>query len=212
MDASSERRFWRTARTLERLRPRGKSTGGKILPSVFFFTDPQRVSDPLAVVRRLPRGTGVIFRSFGRPGAEALAAALARVAKARGLVLLIGADVALAQKVRAAGAHLPERDLGRVQRVRALNPRWIVTVAAHSPMALARAKANGADAAFYSAVFPSGSASAGSPVGPVRLGLIAKGAGLPVFALGGVNARTAPRLIGTGVAGVAAVKALSNLD
>ncbi len=209
MDQYSQLRVWRTARTLKRLRAgvKGANVRRAALPAVFFVTDPDRTPDPLAIAERLPRGTGVIFRGFGRPGAEAIAAALARAARARGLVLLIGEDGVLASRVGAAGVHLPQRAASSVRGVRALNPHWIVTVAAHSPMALARARANGADAALYSTIFSSRSASARAAMGPVRLGLALTGVRLPVFALGGVNARTASRLIGTGVAGFAAVDA-----
>jgi thiamine-phosphate pyrophosphorylase len=197
-------KVWRTAQTLERLRPRVK---GARLPCAFFVTDPGRVADPLAVARVLPRGAGVIFRGFGKPGAEEQARALSQIAKSRGLVLLIGADAALARKVGAAGVHMPQRDLQSIRRLRAQHPNWIITVAAHSPAALARATASGAHAALYSTVFASDSPSAGAPIGPVKLGLAVRRSGLPVFALGGVHGTTAGRLIGTGVAGFAAVDA-----
>jgi thiamine-phosphate pyrophosphorylase len=153
----------------------------------------------------------VIFRGFGRAGAEATALALAKLAQARGLVLLIGQDEALAARVGAAGVHLPERDRARARRLKARHPRWIITLAAHSPMALTRAGMTGADAALISTVFPSRSPTAGRPMGPARLGLMLKGMRLPVFALGGVTGANAGRLIGTGVAGFAAVEALSPL-
>ncbi len=189
----------------------GKVKGGRApLPTVFFVTDPERTPDPVAITRHLPRGTGVIFRGFGREGTEAVAAEMARVARARGLVLLIGGDVRLALRVGAAGVHLPERDMARVRRVRALKPGWIVTVAAHSPRALACASAAGADAALLSTVFASNSSSAGAPMGHVRLGLLLHKTNLPVFALGGVQPRTAGRLIGTGVGGFAAVEAFAD--
>ena len=213
MDAGSQLRFWRTARTLKRMRPREKRKVGKARaprPAVFFVTDPDRTPDPVAVAARLPAGTGVIFRGFGRPDAEATARALAKVARVRRLILLIGADPVLAIKVGAAGVHLPERDLGLLRRIRAHHPQWIITVAAHSPWALARAKTVGADAALYSAIFPSRSASAGAPLGPTRLGLMLGGSGVPVYALGGVNGATAARLIGTGAAGFAAVEAFED--
>ena len=215
MNEGSQGKLWRMARTLKRMRPREKRKLGREcspLPGVFFVTDPNRTPDLLAIAMRLPRGTGVIFRGFGRPGAEALAAALAGVARRRGLVLLIGADAKLAMRVGAAGVHLPERLAHEARRLKALHPRWRVTVAAHSPEALACAKACGADAVLYSAVFDSRSPSAGRAVGPVRLALAIKGVGVPVFALGGVNASTAARLTGTGVAGFAAVEAFSKPD
>jgi thiamine-phosphate pyrophosphorylase len=179
-------------------------------PTVFFVTDPDRTPDPAVVAKRLPRGTGVIFRGFGRPGAERTAAALAAIARARGLVLLIGADERLAYNVGARGVHLPERDLGRARGIRARHPNWLITGAAHSPIAVARAKRSGIDAVLLSTAFSSNSASASLPLGPVRLALIVKGAHVPVIALGGVTGRTSKRLIGTGVWGLAAVDGLSS--
>jgi thiamine-phosphate pyrophosphorylase len=175
---------------------------------VFFVTDPDRTPDPAGIAERLPRGAGVIFRGFGRPGAEGKAAALARIAGRRGLVLLIGADEAMAARVGAQGVHLPERDLARAPSIRRRHPTWLITGAAHSSLALARAKRAGLDAALLSTAFPSLSPSAGRALGPVRLAGLARGAGLPVIALGGVNGATAKRLVGTGVYGFAAVEGL----
>ncbi len=180
----------------------------KGLPVVWFVSDPDRTPDPVAVARTLPRGTGVIFRHFGRPGAEAMAQRLAKVALRRGLVLLIGADEAMAASVGAAGVHLPERLAGTALRLKARHTGWIVTAAAHSAHAVRRA--GGADAVLLSTVFASNSPSAGPPLGPVRLATIARGAPLPVYALGGVNGRTAGRLVGTGVVGFAAVEGLGS--
>lgn len=177
------------------------------LPVVWFVTDPDRTPDPVAIAQRLPRGAGIIFRHFGRAGAEAAAWELAKTARRRDLVLLIGADEALAAKVGAAGVHLPERRAGAARRVKARHPGWIVTAAAHSSSAVRRA--TGADAVLLSTVFPSRSPSAGRPLGPARLAGIARTTRMPVYALGGVNGRTAGRLIGTGVAGFAAVEGLT---
>jgi len=176
---------------------------------VFFVTDPDRTPDPLAVAARLPHGTGVIFRGFGRPDAEATALALARLARRRGLVLLIGRDEALSARVGAAGVHLPERDLWRARAIRARHPGWLISGAAHSPWALATARRMGLDVALLSTAFASNSPSAKRPLRPVRLAAMARGAGLAVVALGGVNGRTAKRLVGTGVVGFAAVQGLT---
>ncbi|WP_304169041.1 thiamine phosphate synthase, partial [Phenylobacterium aquaticum] len=59
-----------------------------------------------------------------------------------------------------------------------------------------------------SAVFPSASPSAGKPLGPVRLAAIVRRATAPVYALGGINNKTARRLLPTGVIGIAAVEGL----
>jgi thiamine-phosphate pyrophosphorylase len=174
------------------------------LPALLFFTDPVRTPDPAAVLARLPKGAGVVYRSFGAPNALATGRRLAAVARRRGLVLLIGADAGLARAVGADGVHLPERAAHRAPALSRRRPDWIVTDAAHGPSAL-RAKA---DAAVLSAVFPSHSPSAGRPLGPVRFAALVRQGRLPVYALGGVNTKNAPRLLGTGAVGIAAVEGL----
>jgi thiamine-phosphate pyrophosphorylase len=180
----------------------------KGLPRLLAFSDPARTPDLEALARSLPAGAALVYRHFGAADAAATARRLKAIASARGVKLLVGADAALAAAAEADGVHLPERMAGRARALRRAHPGWIVTVAAHSSRAARRAKGCGADAAVVSAVFPSGSASAGRPMGLLRLALLARGAGLPVYALGGVNARTAARLKDLGLAGLAAVEGL----
>ena len=174
----------------------------KPLPALLYFTDPVRTPDPEAVAARLPRGSAIVYRAFGAPDARAVALRLKAIARRRGLRLLIGADEALAAKVGADGLHLPERLAARAPRIRARRPTWLITAAAHSPRA-ARAPV---DAVVVSAIFPSGSPSAGRPLGPRRLAQIVRLSGRPVYALGGVNQTTAARLLATGIVGIAGVE------
>ena len=44
---------------------------GKLLPRLFFFTDPIRTPDPARILTRLPRGAGVVYRAFGAADAVA---------------------------------------------------------------------------------------------------------------------------------------------
>jgi thiamine-phosphate pyrophosphorylase len=199
--------FWTLARVARCL---GRRSGRrKSLPALLFFTDPARTSDPEAVARALPRGAGVVYRAFGAPDAIAQGRRLKAIAVRRGLVLLIGADPALAAAVGAHGVHLPERLAGRARALKAARPRWIITAAAHSEAAVRRAARAGADAAVVSAVFPSRSPSAGRPIGPRRLAGVARRGGLPVIALGGINNENARRLLDAGAAGIACVEGLS---
>jgi thiamine-phosphate pyrophosphorylase len=55
-------------------------------------------------------------------------------------------------------------------------------------------------------VFASASPSAGAPLGPAAFAELVEGARLPVYALGGVTAETAPALLESGAAGLAAVE------
>ena len=197
--------LWRVAATLNRRAAQGNARA-TALPSMFFVTDPGRTPDPLAIAGRLPRGAGVIYRAFGAADALETALALRRLAERRGLILLIGADGWLAQRCGAHGVHLPERDLHLGPRLAARRPDWLITGAAHSARALHAAGRAGLDAALVSSVFPSNSPSAKAELTPIRLARLTGQARLPVYALGGVSAATAARLIGTGVAGLAAVE------
>jgi len=174
---------------------------------LLFVTDPGRTPDPAAIAKRLPRGAGIVFRAFGSPDALEQARRLAKIARRRGLVLLVGADERLAARTSAHGLHLPERLTRALPRLKAGRPRWIVTAAAHSPAAVRRAARLGADAVLLSTIFESRSPSAGQPMGPVRLAAIARSAPIPVYALGGVDMKNARRLGASGVVGIAAVDA-----
>jgi thiamine-phosphate pyrophosphorylase len=174
------------------------------------FTDPARTPDIEAALARLPRGSGVVYRPFGAADAVAAGRKLARAAHARGLILLAGADARLAAAIGADGVHLPERLAWKARALRRARPGWIVTAAAHSRPAIVAAQRAGADAVFVSPVFASASRSAGPPLGPQRFAALIRGAGTPVFALGGMNARTAQRIARTGAAGFAAVEALAD--
>src|SRR5690606_16340790 len=85
----------------------------------------------------------------------------------------------------------------------------IVTAAAHSAVALVRARDAGVDAVVLAPVFETRSTSGNSPLGQFRASQIARAAGLPVIALGGVNALNARRLAGRGFAGLGVVQALA---
>lgn len=196
--------FWTLQRTARLLPARRRLR--KTLPALLFFTDPVRTPDPEAIAECLPAGSAIIYRAFGATDAPARARALKRIAQRRGLKLLIGRDVALAQRVQADGVHLPETLVYQALAVRRMNPGWIVTSAAHSTGAAVRSRA---DAVVMSVAFPSRSASAGAALGPVRLALRVSASGRAVYALGGINNKTARRLLATGVIGIAGVDGLS---
>ena len=199
--------FWTLASTAAFLGRRAALRKGRALPSLLFFTDPERTPDPEAIAARLPRGAGVVFRAFGAADALERGARLKTIAKDRGLILLIGQDAGLAARLGADGVHLPERLAHRARRLKAAHPHWIVTAAAHSPRAARRALAAGGDAVVVSTVFASRSASAGRPIGAVRLALLVRRVKGPVYGLGGIDNKKARLLKGTGLAGVAAVDA-----
>jgi len=174
------------------------------LPAFIYIADRGRTGDPGAVVERLPAGGAVLLRDYAARDRQAVARRLARTCRRRRLAFIVAGDERLARAVGADGLHLPEhRTLHRPAAVR--RPGTIMTAAAHDLTALRRAAAAGADAALVSPVFPTASHPDARTLGPVRLAALARRSALPVYALGGIDARTAARLRGTGVAGIAAI-------
>lgn len=150
-----------------------------------------------------------MFRPFGEAEALAKGPALAKLCRQRGLILLAGADVRLAIDLGADGVHLPERQAGRFGDIVTMRRRFIITAAAHSLPAALAARRAGVEAIVVSPVFESASPSAIRPLGVMVLSRITRAARLPVYALGGVNARTARALGLSGISGLAAIEALS---
>ncbi len=191
----------------------GRNTGGRNagrLPKIFLVTDGLRQSDPLPALRKLPPLVGVLFRHYESPRREALARSVAKIARSRRLVLIIAKDWRLAARVNADGVHLPESLArgGRNAPIRGWCRRRgkFLTMACHSRRALGFARRLSADAAFLSPVFPTASHPEAEGMGVVRFARHARGAGLPVLALGGVTERWEKRLKQGGAAGMASTK------
>lgn len=180
----------------------------RALPPLILMTDEDRVADPLAAALGLPKGAAIVLRHRDAKKRAALAEALARLARARGLLLLIAGDAALAARVRARGLHLSEARAKEAAHWKAKRPDWLITVAAHSAASLAHGHRAGADAALLAPAFPTLSHVERQGLGPSRLRLMAAGAKLPVYALGGVNAASVGRLAGARLAGIAAIEGL----
>jgi len=148
------------------------------------------MADPLAAVARLPRGLGgVVLRHDNEPGRAALGRAVARICRARRLVLVVAGDVRLAAAL-GAGVHLRGGRWPGVVRLR----RGAVTSSAHSPAELRRAARAGAGLAFLGPAFATASHPGVVAMGPVRWAALARRARLPVLALGGVTGDSARRL------------------
>ncbi len=198
------------ARRLQALAGRTRSRRGRRLPPLLLMTDPARLPDPLAAAAALPAGAGVILRHYDDPDRAALARALAALCRRRRLRLLIAGDAQLAAAVAAGGLHLPEWLVPQRGRWAPLvRPGWLVTAAAHSPRAVARASAAGVDAMLLSPVFATASHPDAPALGPLRFASLVRSSAVPVYALGGISEATAGRLTGSGAAGLAAIGALT---
>src|SRR5215472_5096172 len=94
------------ARAAARLNAQGSYAGQ--LPLIALLTDDERLRDPIAAARALPRGSMVIVRSREKEARRRLAFSILNLAKTRGLTVLIADDPDLAMACGADGIHLPE--------------------------------------------------------------------------------------------------------
>lgn len=175
------------------------------LPRLIMITDQRRQPDIFEPLNRLPLGSAVILRDYDAPERSALATRMRLQTRARGILMLIAGDPTLATDIGADGVHLPEHMLRDAATIRRQNPGWLITSAAHSYSTLRRSKSARLDAALLSPVFPTRSHPGASVLGPYRHAALQKSApGLPIYALGGVNSKTACRLP-PGIQGWAAI-------
>lgn len=163
------------------------------LPRLWLMTD-ERMGDALwDALERLPRGGGVVFRHYGLAPAErrALFAKVLKVARRRRLVLIRAGAQPMRGESGAHGAYGP----------------GLRTAPAHGRSEAIAALRAGADAVFVSPAFPTRSHPGARALGRVRFGLLARGLGVPVIALGGMDARKAASLRPFGIYGWAAIDA-----
>ncbi len=197
------RTLWDVATALNRAAA-AVSPRAAALPPLLFFTDPDRTPRPWDTAARLPAGSAVVYRAFGVPDALETGLKLREATTRAAVRLLVGQDANLAEAASADGLHLPERAAHRAPAMRAAHPDWLLTAAWHGGATLTE----GLDALVLSPVFPAGGASASKPaLGAEAFSARAAQAGLPIYALGGVDVTNASQIVGAcGLAGVDAIR------
>jgi thiamine-phosphate pyrophosphorylase len=168
------------------------------------MTDRRVLRNPARTVACLPRGALVILRDYDHPQRESYARLWRKETRKRCVLLLVAGDPALARRVQADGVHVPEYQLAKLKHWKTLNPRWFFSASAHSLPALLRARY--ADAVLISPVFPTDSHPNAGALGVIRFRHLVRRSSISVWALGGISARTLPRLQGAGIAGIAGIR------
>lgn len=194
-----------------RLLRHDRTTRGTLsrLPRLWLFTDDRRLPDPRAAVAGLPHGrAGVVLRHDANAARAALGREVARICRARRLLLVVAGDARLAAAL-GAGVHLRG---GRWPGP--LRPRGVVTSSAHSVAEMRRAARAGALLAFLSPAFPTASHPGAPGLGPLRWGTMARrlpsgGTGMRLGALGGVDGASIWRLPAGCCRAAGAITALS---
>ena len=159
----------------------------KPLPQTWLVSDARNDAALERALAQLPRGSGFIFRHHHLPPAQRRArfAQLARLARARGQLVVLAGSAAQARAWGADGAYGSPQLLAR-------GPDVLRLASVHSLRELARA--HRADLVLLSPVFSTRSHPGATPLGPQRFRLLAARSPVPVIALGGMTAKTARRL------------------
>ena len=159
------------------------------LPDLWLISDERNDAGLEDALRRLPRGSGFIYRHYHLSPQQRVARwfGLARIGRAHGHVLILADSAQTALEWGADGLYGPPR---------ALYPtRDLLTFAtAHDLREIGLANRFGADAVLLSPAFATRSHPEASALGPVRFRLLASQARMPVIALGGMTSSTVGRL------------------
>jgi thiamine-phosphate pyrophosphorylase len=148
------------------------------LPTIWLVSDARNDGALEQALKRLPRGSGFIFRHYHLEPANRRSRfkALVRLARARGHLVALAGTKAAARRWGADLAYGPRGHLAPVHSLREIG------------------KACRANALLLSPVFPTRSHPGARTLGSLRFRLLAARADRPVIALGGMNPQTARRL------------------
>lgn len=127
--------------------------------------------------------------------------------RAAGTLVLVNERTDVALAAGADGVHL-KSNAPAVADIRRIVPDWfVVGRSVHSEVEAARIESDGGcDYLLFGTVFPSVSKSADHPIAGVdALKAVCSRVQLPVIAIGGLSVERAPRILGAGAAGVAAI-------
>lgn len=173
------------------------------LPRLWLMTDERMGHALLPAIDALPCGAGIVFRHYALSLRErrTLFAKVRRIARRRGLMLVLAGPSTLARQWGAQGFHGSRGSNAR--------DRLIHTAPAHDVAELRAATARGADLIFVSPVYSTRSHPGQKPLGRIRFALLARQSRRPVIALGGMTARRARALDAFGIHGWAGIDGLT---
>lgn len=183
----------------------------KPLPCLILMTDAKRLPDPSTIIPQLPANSAVIVRHFTQKQKEQIIIKIKSLCRKHKVKLLVSDDMGLAIRYRLDGVHFPEARLksitacGRISRPL---PQFLYTGACHSQTGLENAKRAGIDAILLSPVFPTSTHPGARCLGLTRFRHIGSRSPLPIYALGGITKKTAPRLQASSTIGIAGISGL----
>jgi thiamine-phosphate pyrophosphorylase len=137
-----------------------------------------------------------------------LAQRLRELTRQCGAALLINDRIDVALACEADGVHLPARSFSIADARALLGRTRLIGVSAHRAAEVAAASAAGADFAVLGPIYDTPSKRAyGAPLGPAVL-TEARAAGMPLFAIGGIDRDRLAAVRAQGADGVAVIRAV----
>ena len=136
------------------------------------------------------------------------ATALRQLCRDHGALFIVNDRVDLALLVEADGVHLGQEDLPPLMARRLLGPERLIGRSTHCPDHLQQAIADGCDYAGVGPVHATPTKPGRLPVGLDYVRQATACSPIPCFAIGGVNQENARQVMGSGVHGIAVVRAL----
>lgn len=163
-------------------------------PDIWLFSDERIAAGMTELAAILPPGSGIVVRHDRLPPGVRwrLLRRLARIARARGLLLLLAGSPALAKRWGADGVHLRQPLAARAGQARRLG--LIVTMPVHDGREAYRARRARADAVFISPLHTTRSHSGTAPLGRAAWLRLARLADAQPVALGGMTRARARQL------------------
>jgi len=131
-----------------------------------------------------------------------------------GALFIVNDDVDLALVLGADGVHLGQRDLP-VELVRPLAPEgFIIGVSTNNAEEARRAQEHGASYVAVGSVFPTASKEPERtrPASPERVREVKQAVGVPVVAIGGINASNIDEVLAAGADAVAVISAVCSAE
>ncbi|MFI4925655.1 MAG: thiamine phosphate synthase [Vicinamibacteria bacterium] len=140
--------------------------------------------------------------------ALAQARAIVALCRARGALAIVNDDAVLAAQVDADGVHVGEHDGGPAAARARVGPARIVGTSCYDSLALARQSVDaGADYVAFGSFFPSGTKPHARHAS-VDIVALARTLGVPIVAIGGIDAANARTLADAGIDAVAVIAAV----
>lgn len=173
-----------------------------------------RGGEPAATARAMLDGGArfVQLRWKEADAAELFAAAgeIGRLAARRGALFVVNDRLDVALAAGADGVHLGQDDLPAADARRLLGPHRLLGVSTHDVEQALRAERAGADYVGFGPIFETASKATGYPArGLDALAAVRAAVRLPIVAIGGIRAQSAPAVLRAGADAVAMISELA---